>query len=891
MVTVREWMRRLWGTFRPTREDRDLEQELRCHLEMVADDARHGTDGPESAIRAARIRAGGAAQAMEALREQRGLPWLTDLTKDLRYACRTLAGHPGFTTVVVGTLALGIGANTAVFSIADTLLFRPPPFDHSERLYWIYDVNDKLGLTIKDAVPPSPGNFLDWRDQNRSFDYMVAWRNWWFSVAGAPGYDATAEQVRGVNVSPAFFEMLGVQAALGRTFRQDEEQPGQDQVVVLTHGFWQRRFGSDPDIVRRTIVIDGRPFSIIGVLPSDFYFLWPDSAIFMPMRVDGGFRSHRSTHSVVVLARLAPGVTRTDAQSEMDRLARDLERAYPATNDGWRADLLPVFPLNKDLRPALLVLLGAVGCVLLIACVNVASLLLVRAGVRRREMAIRTAVGASRGRLIRQMLAESAVLAGMGTVGGVLLAVGGLRLLIPWIPQVQIARPLSIAIDTRVLFFTLGTAVLTASAFGLLPALQASRTERLRVSAQSGRGATGGRALLTVEIALSLMLLIGATLLVRSLWNLQQVDPGFRAERLLTMQLWLPEEKYAAPSSVSGFYQELLRRLDQFPEVRAAAVVNTRPFLGWSLGATVDIPGRTSRTSADEPIVGSRIISPGYLAALGTPLIRGRSFSNSDGPENTAVALVNEVMAHRFWPTEDPIGKIIRVRSLGATSSAPWWPDQMTDTFTIAGVVGNIKESRLNDQVEAVVYLSYLQNPSRYAHLLVRTESTPTNVTSIVQREITAVDPDLGVYDVQTMETVLGQAVAGPKLNSLLLWVFATIALLLSAVGVYGVTSYAVAQRSREFAIRLAIGAPSRSVFRIVTREGLTIAIAGISIGLGGALLLARTLASLLYGIVPTDRTALIGSAGVVLVVALLACCRPAWRATRVDPISVLRVE
>ena len=471
MATLREWINRLWGALRPSPGDRDLEEELQLHLELAAENARQGADSPEGAARAARIRAGGIAQAMEALRDQRGMPWLTDLTGDLRYGCRMLARDPGFTTVAALTLALGIGANTAVFTVADALLLRPPPFDHSERLHWIYDINDELRLTVNDAVPPSPGNFVDWRARNRSFDYMVAWRNWWFSVAGPSSYGVAAEQVRGVNVSPSFFDMLGVQTALGRTFRPDEEEPGRDQVVVLTDAFWQRRFGGDPNIVGKTVLVDGRPFSIIGVLPSSFYFLWPDSAMFMPMTVDGNFRSRRSTHSIVVLARLALGVTRTGAQSEMNRLARDLQRAYPGTNDHWSAALLPVFPLNKNLRPALFLLLGAVGCVLLIACINVASLLLVRAGVRQREMAVRTAVGASRRRLIRRMLTESALLTGIGAVGGVLLATGGLRVLVPLIPQVQIARPLTVTVDTRVLFFTLGTAFLTAMAFGLLPAL------------------------------------------------------------------------------------------------------------------------------------------------------------------------------------------------------------------------------------------------------------------------------------------------------------------------------------------------------------------------------------------------------------------------------------
>ena len=774
---------------------------------------------------------------------------MNTLQNDLRYAARSLCHSPGFTAVAVLTLALGIGANTAMFTVADALLFRPPPFDHAERLYWIYDVNERLHLTVNDQTPPSPGNFVDWRSQTRSFDYMVAWRNWWFSVAGPHDGDLAAEQVRGVNVSPGFFEMLGVHTALGRTFRPDDEEPGRGGVAVLTEGFWRRRFAGDPNIVGQRVRIDGQPFSIIGVLPSNFYFLWPDSAIFMPLTADADFRSSRSTHSVAVVARAGPGVDRGNAQAEIARLARDLEQAYPATNDGWSAAVQPVFPLNKTLRPALLVLLGAVGCVLLIACVNVAGLLLVRAGVRQREMAIRTALGASRWRLFRQLVTESALLAGIGGIAGVLVAASGLRVLVPLLPQVQVAGPLTLRIDSRVLLFTLAITLATATALGIAPIFQASRTQGLRVSAQSGGHARVGRALLTVQIALSLMLVIGAALLVRSLWNLQQVDPGFHADHLLTMQLWLPPAKYPSRTSVAGFYEDVLRRLHRFPEVGEAAVVNTRPFLGWRLGARLRLPGRPSLANGEDPIVSFRVISPGYLAALGAPLIRGRGLVDSDGPASAGVALVNEVLARRFWPAEDPIGKSISARPLGSTSVAPWWPDQMTDTFTIVGVVGNIKESRLNDQAEPVVYLSYLQNATRYAHVLVRTRSSPTNITSLVQREIRAVDPDLGVYDAQSMETVLDQAVAAPRLNSVLLWALAMMALVLSAVGIHGVTSYAVSQRTREFAIRIALGAPPRSLFRLVTRDGLSVAIVGITMGLTGALLLARSLTSLLYGV------------------------------------------
>jgi putative ABC transport system permease protein len=815
------------------------------------------------------------------------------LRHDLRYAVRNLLNTPGFTATAVLTLAMGIGANTAMFTVANTLLLRPAPFEHAERLYWVYDTNEKQHLTVNDQVPPSSGDFFDWRGATHRFDHMVAWRNWWFSVSEPHEGEVTAEQVRGVNVSPAFFEMLGVHAVLGRTFRADEEQPGQDHVVVLTDGFWQRRFGGDSRIVGQKVVIDGQPFTVVGVLPSTFYFLFPDSAIFMPIPVDANFRSGRGAHNISLLARAAPGVDRGQAQAEIARLAHDVALAYPGTNDGWSAAIQPVFPLNKNLRPAVLVLLGAVGCVLLIACVNVAGLLLLRAGVREREFAMRTALGASSWRLFRQMLTESVVLATSGGIAGVLAAAGGLRLLVPLLPQVQIAGPPSTTVDGRALAFTSAVTIVTAVALGIAPVFQNRRTDALRVASHAPAHTRAGTVLLAMQIALSLMLVTGAALLVRSLWNLQQVDPGFRADHLLTMQLWLPPAKYTTPSRVTGFYREVLRRLEGFPEIREAAIVNTRPFLGWRLGARLHVPGRPLDATGEDPIVSLRVVSPGYLAALRAPLLRGRRLAESDGPTSASVALINETMARRFWPSEDPVGKSFSIKPLGSVSIslAPWWPDQMSDTFKIVGVVADIKEGRLNDEAEPVMYWSYLQNATRYAHLLVTTRSTPTSVTSLVQQEIRAVDPDLGVYDAQSMERVLDQAVATPRLNSVLLWLFAGMALVLSAVGVYGATAYAVTRRTRELAIRIAIGAPSSSVFQLVTRHGLTVALIGILAGSVAALGLARGLSSLLYGVAPTDPATITCSAATVLVVAFLACARPAWRATRVDPIAALRAE
>jgi putative ABC transport system permease protein len=861
------------------------------HIErQIQENVERGMSPPE-ARRQAMLTFGNVALTKEDTRAVWVWVWLEQLSQDARYVFRTLRRNPGFAAVAILTLALGIGGNTAVFSVVDSLLLRPPPFDGAERLYWIYDVNDELGLDVNDGVGVSPGNFVDWRDQSRSFDYMVAWRNWFFSVAGRDGADLAAEQVRGVQVSPAFFEMLGVQPALGRTFSVEEEHEGQNRVVVLTDGFWRRRFGADPGVLGQTVLVDGQPYSVIGVLPSDFYFLWQDSALFMPMTIDAEFRTSRTTHSVVVLARLAPGVRRSEAQAALDRLTANLERAYPNTNAGWGAALRPVFPLNRELRRGLLLLLAAVGCLLLIACINVANLLLVRAGVRQREISIRAAVGASRARLIRQMLTESVVLAVVAAAAGVLVAAVSLRLLTPLIPPVQVARPLTLAIDLRVLLFTGAVASLATVAFGMLPALQATRIEWLRVSAQVARTTSARRALLATEVALSVVLLVGATLFIKSLWNLQLVDPGFRAERLLTTQLWLPPGKYANPSRVSGFAHEVLRRLEQFPEIRAAATVNTRPFLGWEIGAAVDIPGRPPRIPDENLNINSKVISPGYVAALGARLIRGRGFAQHDGWDSAGVVLINEAMARRFWPTENPLGKNIRARFLGSVFTAPWWPHQATDTFTIVGIVGDIKERRLSDRAEPVIYFSYLQTPSRYMHLLVRTTSTPTSIIGVVQREIRAVDPDLGVYGMQTMESVLGEAVAEPRLRSLLLWVFAAIALLLSAVGVYGVTAHTGAERTREFAVRMAIGASSSALFGMVTRDALGVTVTGIAIGLGGALLLGRVLSSLLYEVAPTDAAVLAGAAGVVLVVALSASWRPAWRATRIDPMTVLRAE
>ena len=890
MRLAAELVARLRSLLHRGREGDETAEELRFHLEMEAAKNRRAGMDPREARRQARVRLGGVDAIREAVRDARGKRPLEDLVRDIGYALRGARRSPGFTLVAVLTLTLGIGANTAVFTVVDNFLFRPPPFEHVERLVSIRDVNPAQGWTAEDNVAASPGNFLDWRAQSRSFDHMIAWRNWFYSVAGPAGRNPVPEQIRGVRVSPAFFGMLGVQAALGRTFVPGEEQPGRERVVVLTDGLWRRRYGGDPGLVGETLLIDGRPFTVIGVLPRGFYFLQPDFEMWMPFAVDEDFRG-RDEHSISVWGRLRAGVSREAAQAELDAVTRRLETAYPDTNQGWGAAVVPVYPQSYGgaLERSLLVLLGAVGCVLLIACANVANLLLVRASVRRRELAVRVAVGASRGRLVRQLLAESGLLAALGGAGGLVLAGFGVRFLAPLLPLVSTYTHPSPPLDHRVLAFVTAAVALTTLLFGLLPAIRTSRTDALRVAAAPGRW-SGGRALLVVELALSVVLLAGAGLLIQSLWNLQRVDPGFRTDRLLTMQVWLPERKYPTPGGVRTFSDEVLRRVESLPGVRSVSTVNTRPFLGWFLGLDVEVPGYIPPETMEEgDLLAYRVVSDRYFETLGAELVRGRTFSTADVPDGAAVALVNESAAARYWPELEPLGRQLLPRF--QPGPAPWVPDGRNDWITVVGVVRDFREHQVDEPVVPVIYLSQRQNPSRLLSVIVSTQGPATGLANAVQREIRAVDGDLGIYDLKTMDAILSDVVALPRFKALLIRVFAGLALALAAIGVHGVTSHLVARRTREFAIRIAVGAHPADLLRSVASETAFVSAAGIVLGLVGSLLLARTIAGVLHGVAATDPLVLIGAAGAVFVVALAACCRPAWHAMRVDPMRVLRAE
>jgi len=807
--------------------------------------------------------------------------------QDLRYALRVLRHAPAYTVITIATLALGIGASTTMFSIVDNLFFRPPPFRDIDRLVSIVDTNPEK--VPADAEPPgSPGNVLDWRARMRSLDAIAMWRNWYYAVQNATADPGLPESVRGVRVSPAFFRILGVDAAIGRTFVDGEAVPGADRVVVLSHALWMRRFGGDPAMVGRQALIDGRPVTVVGIMPERFQFYQADLELWMPLAEDDALHN-RANHSVMVFARLAPKVSIAQAQRELDGVTQQLAREHPDTNTGWGGRLIPLYPGRevRDVRPAMMILFAASGLVLLIACVNVAHLLLGRALGRQREMAIRTAIGASRTRLIVQTLVESITLGMAGGAVGIVVAIAGMRLLIPLLPHagtnltMGTFGPIEPAVDFRVLAFSVIVALTTGAVFGLVPAFEATRAEALHLTASVVRSRTA-RWLMAAELTLAIVLLFGAALLIKSFWRLQDVPPGFRADHLLTLQLWLPRTKYPEPSDARRFFDELRPRIEALPGVRGAGAVSFRPFVGMAMLTPADAEGRAPKAPGDDLFIGYDVVTPGYLRVLGQRLLRGRDLEEADREDTPGAAVVNDAMARQLWPGEEAIGK--RVRPHFARTDVPWAVDMPGRCLTVVGVASDIKEFRLNEQSRPLMYVSYRQFPSSFMYLIVRTDAAPEALASAVQHEIAAIDPNQPVSNVRTMDEAIAQA--APRFNVSLLALFAAIAWLLSTIGVYGVTSYAVTQRTREIGIRIALGASARRTVSMVIGETVatgTIAVVG---GVAGALGLSRAMVSMLYGV-----TAMDGAAAVLLLTATAAAWLPARRAARVEPSVALRAE
>ena len=814
---------------------------------------------------------------------------MESLFKDIHYGIRSLAKRRAFTAIAIITLALGIGANTAIFSVINAVLLRPLPFQNSEELVTLWERNPKQGY---EQNPPSAGTYVDWREQNRVFKQMAIYvpsRRFNLSLGDQ------AESIQGAVVSTSLFELLGVRADLGRTFSAEEEQPGHDQVALISHNLWQRQFAADRNVVGRTITLDSRPYTVVGVMPDGFQFPGGSGTVlriftpavaelWVPLSFDADALAQRSSHSLNAIGRLKPGITVGQATAEMDAIQQRIEQQYPTFYVGSHVKVVPLAEqIVGTTRRPLLVLWGAVAFVLLISCANVANLLLSRSSSRKKEFALRAALGASRIRIIRQLLTESLLLSLTGGIAGILLAAWGVQVLSTIVP-LDFPRRSEIAIDGWVLGFTLLISVLTGIIFGLAPAIQSTKMNLTDALKAGGKNSTtssnrhGLRSLLVMsEMALALILLIGAALMIQSFLRLRHVGAGFNPDNVLTMELSLPRDSYPRERR-TAFFQQLLERAQSVPGVQVVAAAKHLPLSGDNMNFAFDVEGRPF-PPGKSPGADCRFVTSDYFEALRIPLINGRVFTESDSLQGPPVLLINKAMADRFFPNEDPIGKRLE---LGINNFAG----------QIVGIVGNVKHVGLDAEVNHEIYLPYSQAPfATDMTLLVRTSGNPLSVAGAMRSELKALDNQVSISKVRTMDTIAGESVAQPRFRTLLLGLFGITALLLATVGIYGVMSYTVSQRTQEIGIRMALGAQVADVRRLVMKNGMTLALIGVAIGLAGAFGLTRLLGSLLFGISATDATTFVAISAGLGVIALMACYIPARRATKVDPLVALRYE
>jgi putative ABC transport system permease protein len=807
------------------------------------------------------------------------------LFQDARYGFRALLKNPGFTLVAVITLAIGIGANTLIFSIVDSVLLRPLLFKDSGRLVMLWQTNSQQrDPQEKNPQVAGPADFNDWNTQNQVFEGLAAFFNWTYNLTGVD----EPERLESAIVTGSFFDVLGMRPELGRAIIPDDDQPGKDNVVVLSRGFWQRRFGSDAAIIGKSITLNRNQFTVVGVMPAAFNFPNPAVELWVPFGFSAAQAQDREGKFLKVIARLKPDVKLDKARAAMSTIASQLEQQYPATNTGRGIELAALRENEvSSIRPGLLLLLGAVGFVLLIACANVSSLLLAKAAARRKEMAIRAALGASRRRLVSQMLTESALIAAIGGGTGTLLAVWGMDILISLNPG-DIPRLADARIDGRVLGFTLILSILTALIFGLVPALSASKPDLQEAIRETGSTSeTHSRLklhnlLIVSEVAVALVLLVGAGLMIRSFLRLHEVDPGFNTENMLTLRLWLPASRYGSNEQQTAFFQQLIDRIETVPGIKSVGAIQDLPLRANRMGFKFVIEGRAATKSAEEPDAAYRAITPEYFRTMSIPLIQGREFFRQDERTSTPVVIINQSMARQFWPGEDPIGKRIRF----GERDAPW--------YSIVGIAGDVKHMGLDAKEGAAIYQPYAQKQFsflRWMTLVIRTDAQPTSLIAAVRSQVHALDNDQPVYDIATLDQLLSNSIAKPRFYTALLGAFAVLALILASVGTYGVMSFSVNQRRREIGIRLAMGARRGDIFKLVVGRGLLLALTGVAIGLGGALALTRVMSGLLFGVSATDPMTFIMISLLLTGVALVACFVPARRATRVDPMVALRYE
>ena len=807
------------------------------------------------------------------------------LWQDLKYGARMLAKSPGFTAVAVIALGLGVGANTAIFSVVNQVLLRQLPFQDPSRLVMVWEKNRPRN---RDRNVISPANFLDWRDQNAVFDDMAAFLDFRFNLTGT----AEPEELPGEIAMVNLFSVLGATAEFGRTFEPGDGAEG-NNVVILSHGLWQRRFGGDRDVVGKSIALDGKNYTVIGVMPPDFrLYVKQGSLIGKPVElwVPNEFNAQarvRRGRAWMSVARLKPDVTVPQAQVEMDSIAARFEEQYPEFNKGWGVTVVPLREqLVGDVKPALMVLLAAVGFVLLIACANVANLLLARAASRQKEIAIRTALGAGRSRVIRQLLTESVLLSTIGGGAGLLLAMWGTDVLVALTPKDLLGIE-SVSLDRRVLFFTILVSLATGLLFGIAPAIAASRTNLNEVLKEGGRDSSGaGRsqrvrsALVVVEVALALLLLIGSGLMIRSLWRLQAVDPGFDSSKMLTARLLLPGSKYAQDRQRTDFFKQLVERLQALPGVQAATAIDALPLAGGGSATGFTIAGQPTPAPGEKPACDVRVVHPNYFEAMGIQLLQGRTFTEREATEVSRVVVVNRALVDRYFPGEDPIGKRIAV--------------EMSDDpmpSSIVGVVGDVKYQGLDLDVRPMAYWPHPELARSFMTLVVRANNDPAALATALRHEVLAMDNDQPIADVRTMDELLSTSIARTRFSALLLAVFAGVAMVLAAVGIYGVMSYSVEQRTREIGIRMALGADRGDVVAMVVRQGMTLSLIGVAVGLGAAWVLTRFLATLLFQVTATDPASFASIPLALVAVALVASLIPARRATKVDPIVALRYE